>query len=376
MFRALVIRDQPLLGAQALPGLAIEGAHVPHRVAFWGDSHIAAGPFIPTLVEALRGRGLTVGTGYLPPSMGRPNTHLFGLHAYCIGQAWSAEMSFISPKGLSTGPGLMNRSAEAGSESYLWLDLRDADRRPIVRQLQIVYRSPTGGTLDLSINNGKHVRAPLHASDESQTLTIRGDAPIAIIKMHLATGSIVLHGFMLEDDKPPALTLDVFGVPSATARGWVNADTDYLAHTVKGVTYDGVVMEYGTNEGNNPDFDREKYAVELSKALTHMRQIFPSASCLLVGPPDRGVLPPRNGGAPDLLKFGRIHAQIEAEQQRVGRQFSCSTWNWQDLMGGPGGSYGWRFATPPLMGNDLTHLSTEGYKRTAHALARSLGWEN
>jgi lysophospholipase L1-like esterase len=374
--RRLVIRNQPLIAPQDIPGLTIQDAGTPHRIAFWGDSHIAAGPFMPTMIDVLRSRGLSVGTRYLPPSMGRANTRLPGLHGYCIGQAWTTELSFTASATLATGPGLLNRLADAGPESYLWLDLRDNDLQPTVKQLKIVYRAPAGGTLDLSVNNGVQTHATLNASDESQTLTISGDAPISTIKLQVAQGKVVLHGFMLDYARSPAVTVDVFGLPSATARGWANVDPDYLAQTLKGVEYDGVVMEYGTNEGNDPDFDRDKYAAGLSKALTNMRQIFPSASCVLVGPPDRGVLMQRNGRAPDLLKFGRIHQQIENLQQQVGKQFNCTAWNWQDLMGGPGGSYGWGLATPPLMGRDLTHLSPEGYRRTAHALARSLGWEN
>lgn len=374
-FRRLVIRKQPSISPRMLPGLVIGAFTAPHRVAFWGDSHIAAGTFMPTLMEVLHERGLTVAAGYLPPSMGRPNTHLLSLHAYCIGQAWDAEPAFTSSTRVATGPGLINRTADAGPESYLWLDVRNSDLQATARQLQIIYRSPTGGALEVSVNNGAPIQAQLDATNESQTLTLHGDAPIATVKMRVARGRVVLHGFMLDYIKPPELTVDVFGVPSATVRGWANADPDYLAHTLKGVHYDGVVLEYGTNEGNDPDFNSDKYAAGLAKALTNMRQVLPSASCLLVGPPDRGVMPKGNPRMTDPLKFSRIHRQIEVIQQQVGRQFNCANWDWQDLMGGPGGSYGWALADPVLMGRDVTHLSPEGYRRTAHALAHSLGWE-
>jgi lysophospholipase L1-like esterase len=75
------------------------------------------------------------------------------------------------------------------------------------------------------------------------------------------------------------------------------------------------------------------------------------------------------------LEHATIEAEIERAQQRVASRFDCVTWNWQDLMGGPGGSYGWALARPPMMAVDLTHLSAAGYRETAHALAHSLGWE-
>ena len=61
-------------------------------------------------------------------------------------------------------------------------------------------------------------------------------------------------------------------------------------------------------------------------------------------------------------------------QSEVGARLGCAAWNWQSLMGGPGGSYGWANHNPPLVGSDLTHLTGAGYKRTGEALARSLGW--
>ncbi|MEW9584169.1 hypothetical protein [Paraburkholderia sp. DGU8] len=375
LFRNTVIRSQPLIDPRLIPGFAIHDADQSRRIAFWGDSHIAAGPFASTMMESLRARGLTVGTRYLPPTMGRANTRLSALRGYCIGDSWSTQLSYTATAPLQTGPGLVDRIAEGGADSYLWLDLRDVTLRPTIRQLQIVYRAPSGGALDLSVNNGPKQKAILSATTESQTLTISGDEPISTVRLRVAQGIFVLHGFILDYDEPPKVTFDVFGIPSSTARGWSNLDSDYLAQALHGVNYDAVILEYGTNEGNAPGFDRNQYASGLKIALSNLRRVFPSASCVLVGPPDRGVLIRRNGTVPDLLLFSRIHQQIEEVQQQVGRQFDCGAWNWQDLMGGPGGSYGWALAAPSLMGTDLTHLSPEGYRKTGHALATSLGWE-
>jgi lysophospholipase L1-like esterase len=186
-------------------------------------------------------------------------------------------------------------------------------------------------------------------------------------------GEFTLYGFILDPVNPPALSFDVFGIPSATVRGWANADPDAIKQALHGVSYDGVILQYGTNEGNAPNFDLGKYAALLRQALTHMRQVFPDASCVLVGPPDRGVLAERGSGG-DWLRFSRVHRNIAAAQRQIGQSFGCAAWNWQDLMGGPGGSYGWFYASPSLMGRDLTHLSPAGYEQTGHALARSLGW--
>jgi lysophospholipase L1-like esterase len=369
-----VIRDQPVLDPQVIPGFAFGSQTAPRRFAVWGDSHIAAGSFMPTLMNALRVRGLSLAPHFLPPTMGRSNVKLMGLRAYCVGSGWSTEIAYTSAEPIDSGPGLANRVVDAGPQSYLWLDVRNTERQTNVQKLGLVYRATAGATISYSLNDGRPSSIVLPPSNDSQTVLLQSDQLISTIKLRITEGKLVLHGVTLDYAQPPTISFDVFGIPSATVRGWANIDPSYLAQTLHDTNYDGVILEYGTNEGAAPDFDADKYAATLTEALTHMRQVIPSASCLLVGPPDRGVLRAGRGPRLSLLNYSRIHQQIEAIQQQVGQRFGCIAWNWQDLMGGPGGSYGWAHATPSLMGRDLIHLSPNGYQRTGQALAHSLGW--
>lgn len=371
-----VVREPPLIDPSSLPGFALSDAAGPRprRIAVWGDSHVAAGAFMPTLVKRLQARGGTVATRFLAPSMGRANVRLPALHAYCIGPAWSTELAYTAHGRLQVGPGLMNRSAQAGPGAYLWLDLRGADRQAVVRQLQVVLRAPQGATLEVSVNDGPAQAAVLAGDGRSQALVIGADSPIGVLKLRVSEGALVLHGFILDYVHPPRIAFDVFGVPSATAQGWANLDPDYFKQSLHGQDYDAVVLEYGTNEAASPDFDAERYEVGLTAALTALRKVFPAASCLLVGPPDRGVRVPRGGQRMDLLRYSKAVARIQSAQARIGVRFGCVQWNWQNLMGGEGGSYGWARRAPPLMGPDLTHLTPSGYTITGEALARSLGF--
>ncbi|MBD8880981.1 hypothetical protein IHE49_10875 [Rhodanobacter sp. 7MK24] len=369
-----VIRTQPLLAAGTIAGFAPGSATRPRRIAFWGDSHIAGGPFAPTLIQALRDKGLSVEARFLPPTMGRANIVLPGLRAYCIGSSWTTEIAYTSPTTLDIGPALANRTVDAGPDSYLWLDLRDAARQTDVQQVQLVYSAPAGASIDYVIDDRVQRTVSLPAAATSHMVALRADAPISTLKLRLSRGKLVLQGFILDRTQVPDVAFDFFGIPSATAKGWANANPEALAQALHGVSYDGVVLEYGTNEGADPDFDGDKYATMLSRALGNLRQVFPAASCVLVGPPDRGVLRQGKGGTLPLLTYGRIHQRIEQIQRDVGSRFGCVAWSWQDLMGGPGGSYGWAHANPSLMGHDLIHLSPDGYRLTGRSLAHSLGW--
>lgn len=367
------IREQPALDSAAIAGFAV-GKGAPRRIAFWGDSHIAGGPFMPTLIAALREKGLSVEPRFLPPTMGRANVALPGLRSYCMGSAWSTTIAYTSPTPLDIGPALVDRVVEGGAESYLWLDLRTPERQADVQQVQVVYDAPAGATVEYAIDDGGTHTASLSGTLDSQTLTLRGDRPIATLRLRVSQGKLVLHGLVLDRAQAPDVTFDAFGLPSATVKGWANANPQVIAQSLHGVSYDGVALEYGTNEGADVDFDADKYAAMLTKALTNMRQVFPSASCVLIGPPDRGVLRQGKGAPLPLLNYSRVHQQIENTQREVGSRFNCVQWSWQGLMGGQGGSYGWAHAQPSLMGRDLIHLSPDGYRRTGRALAQSLGW--
>lgn len=372
-----VVRVQPLLADPTSNIFAPGSDGPPRRFGFWGDSHIAAGPFMPTLMQVLGAHGVQVAPSYLPPTMGRANVRLAGLRAWCMGSGWSTQLAYTQhADDIDVGPALARRVTAAGPESYVWLDLRDSERRAVVRQVRLAYSMPEGATVEYVIDDGAPQQAILAPSAQSQLLVLAGTHPMSTLKLSVSSGQLAMDGFLLDYQRAPAVIFDVFGIPSSTVAGWAHADPARVAQALHGTSYDGVLLEYGTNEGAASDFDADRYARLLENALRNLRAVFPAGKvgCVLVGPPDRGVLG-RGHTRAQLLEHATIEAEIERAQQRVASRFDCVTWNWQDLMGGPGGSYGWALARPPMMAVDLTHLSAAGYRETAHALAHSLGWE-
>jgi lysophospholipase L1-like esterase len=346
----------------------------PKRIAIWGDSHVAAGPLVPQLFAALEARGLKAGTYFLPPTMGRSNIRHPMLRAHCIGDSWTTDLAWKMDAVSATGPGLADRVVSAGEDATLSLDLRDRKTQaPQIASLQIVYEQvPSGTRLAVSVNDGPERAVDLSAGQGGTAfLTVTSDQPIATMSFKVAEGTWVLQGFILDYAVPPDLTLDVFGLPGSTARGWRIAEPGALASALGGQSYDAVILAYGTNEGNAPDFDPGAYREGLRGTLEAMRAAFPQAACVLMGPPDRGV---QEGQGGDFLKYARVHQAITAAQRDLAPAFGCAFWDWQAFMGGPGGAYGWYYASPSLMGRDLTHLSMDGYRRTGRALALGLGW--
>ena len=50
-----------------------------------------------------------------------------------------------------------------------------------------------------------------------------------------------------------------------------------------------VVLQYGTNEADDPDLDLEKLAQYYDETILRIRAAAPTASILILGPPDVGV---------------------------------------------------------------------------------------
>ena len=74
------------------------------------------------------------------------------------------------------------------------------------------------------------------------------------------------------------------------------------------------------------------------------------------------------------MKYAQIHKQLNAIQAQVAAQYGCHNWDWQLAMGGTGAAYRWARAKPALMSRDLIHLTADGYRQSAEALTKKIGW--
>lgn len=339
------------------------------RVGVWGDSHVAAGFITDEFARLLDAQGIAVDTRMIPSSVGRPGVRL-PIRRVCKG-GWQFQAGYTAQSVLQLGPSLSNlRSSKAGD--YLWIDFRQRPDRH-VRRLRIHHLpSRSRAALGIRIDDGPERRVELG----NGMIDLRASSSISTMKLRVLQGDVVLQEFELDYDVPAPITIDVFGIPSATVKGWSNAAPSYLKRSIDAASYDAIILEYGTNEGAVGRFDASSYASMLAAALRNVREVNPTSACLLMGPTDRGVRvqSDRRGTRPDFLRYSRIHQQISRIQSEVGSRFGCALWDWQRSMGGPGSIYLWARQTPALAASDLIHLTPAGYRRTAATLAHSLGW--
>ena len=360
---------------------------IPRRIAIWGDSHLAAGSLTAELKRLLASHGVRPRSPFIPMTMGRAGV-IPPLRKHCM-DAWKSELAYNAKHPmLTTGIGMNALHGEP--EAYLWLDLRNESGEADVQSVDLYFHAKSGdGSIAVSIDGGPEGRVALTGDDGFGMITISGSAPMGILKIRVQQQPVILHGLYLNYRESPVAVLDAFGIPGATVRSWQQIDPSSFAQYFRTRTYDMVILEFGTNEGNARPFDAVGYRRMLGESLRNLRTVFPEARCLLIAPGDRGVLLPksrkylgkkktesRNGrSAGQLLQFSAIHETIFRIQKEVGARHSCEAWSMQAAMGGQGGAYRWLLASPPLMARDLTHFTPRGYQRLAQELADSLGWK-
>jgi len=373
--------SEPRLTLEPLPA----GDHAGHgrpRIAIWGDSHTAAGPFVETLLEAW---GLPSGStrpSFIPPSFGQRNVRLRGLQS-CVSGQWRWRTAYRRSAASSSAAermakGLVALASEA-SDSTLGFDFRAAAPGARLRWLDIVFSKddPTRAlVLGLRVNGGTEQLVFLYGGDVS-LLRVQaeasGNAGVAIATLHLrlVAGQVTIEGLApAYDDAPAAPTVDVFSVPGSTIAAWQNVDLRYLAgREADPADYDLVLFQYGTNDALAHDFEPGEFARSMRTALSRLREVAPQARCVVIGPPDRGAGSRRGVNAGESRRLSQRHATVSAVQERVAAEFSCTFWNWQRAMGGPGAALRWLRTEPRLMQPDLVHLTAEGYAQSARALA-------
>jgi hypothetical protein len=280
------------------------------------------------------------------------------------------------------------------NDSYQWIDFRTQGQQPNLRGLDILYSAnATPTTLGITIDQLPEQLVALKLNERGAIQIQAQGGLISTLKLRLVTGSVSLEGFVPAYAEAARLYFDTLAIPGATMRSWRLIDPEYFKALGNQTPYDVVLLQYGTNEGNQKPFDPIRYENDLTASLQNLRRIYPNAVCVLLGPTDRGTLIARSGKsqprastqtdqtqvastAPmivkELLAYSRIHEQLSRIQHSVGSKYDCGFWDWQRAMGGPGGSYAWLKQNPPLMARDLIHLTVAGYQASARLFSQEM----
>ena len=326
------------------------------RVLQFGDSHTAADMFTGEARRVFQEQFGNGGIGYSYAGHPFAGYRILG-SARSQSEGWFTQGNkFMHLGNGETGLGGISISTDHAGE-FVTLDAPCAT-------LELEYlQQPGGGSLQFTDNRSYPVEIQTDAPDIGpgtyKYACPAGDHHFEVITNQNAP--VTLLGWVATQ---PGVTWESIGINGAEAPLILKWDQALFSSYLKENSPALVVLAYGTNEAASSYWDEETYAQTFASIVDTIHQYVPTASILVVGPPDRSTTQHRAWHP--YLGTDRI---IQA-QRAVCRTHGCAYWDQRQRMGGLGAmqqwvGIGWAQA-------DHTHFTGEGYRALADALIADL----
>ncbi|HEX3761066.1 MAG TPA: GDSL-type esterase/lipase family protein [Kofleriaceae bacterium] len=406
--RAVVAGAAPPVGyLDATPGsldplfvglAAAERAHDEHgpvdpasRVLwlFFGDSHTAGDSMTSRLRVTLQAKFGDAGRGLV--AAGRPPTRHYYQRDVRYGTTgkWKAAVGGHKgdpePYGIA---GLRVYGERKGTE--LWVETcSDCQTGTRVSQFEILYyAAPDHGLLRYRVDDQpwgslKTKTQPIEPPHPARQVIPVTDGPHKLTLQHGGGGVIDLFGVVMERQRPGVIvdSLGVVGRRLGSLRSW---DWSVIGEQLASRDPRLVVLQYGTNEADDPDLDLEAMARYFDETILRIRAAAPTAAVLVLGPPDMAVREagkqcdrmkpdPRNPDAPVIpeceWRTPHILSEIISVEHAAALRNRAAFFDTFAAMGGADRMHAWFLAEPRLAYKDHVHLTDAGYQQWADALS-------
>ncbi|MDB5412276.1 MAG: Lysophospholipase [Rubritepida sp.] len=358
--------------AAALRGAQRGSGDARALVMMLGDSHAAGPVMVEHLRELMQARFGAAGIGRLAP--GRAQRY-FNPSSVEIGQTgeWTARNALRSG---TQGPFGLTGYRLTGEREGDSITLRSNEAAGFDRVHLALLAGPDAGSFRLRVDGNWIGPATLrHATPEFRPMHLdvpRGSREIALEL--IGDGPVELLGWGL-DRRGRGVLVEAFGINGATLGSLENRDQTILTRELTAKPPALVILEFGTNEATDPDFDEAVYAAALTRQIQRLRQILPRSGILVMGVPDAGrpVRPTRRQRHPltgcaavqPLVSIARVRAvqRSVAQSERTAffdwsAEVTRSTCRLPEMAAG----------ATPLMRADLVHFTPDGYRLTAERL--------
>lgn len=324
-------------------------------ILHYGDSHTAADEWTGSLRALLQAQFGDGGGGY--SFAGRPFTSYRRLDLKSgESRGWKSEgLLARDGDGLNGLGGVSITTRSPNEHVYLQAECG---------KLELFYlRQPGGGDLQL-FDNGDPVEKISTSGELGPGYFTYAAKPGAhyFELQTLKRAPVRLFGWVTEKDK--GVTYETLGINGAQASIVFRWDENLLASNIARRNPALIVLAYGTNEAGNSDWTQESYQQMFSSLIRRFRQAAPTASILVLGPPDRDY---RSQGRWE--PYSKID-RIVAAQREAALANRCAFWDMREKMGGKGAMQQW--VTAGLAQYDHVHFTAPGYRRLGYTLFRDL----
>jgi len=328
----------------------------PLHILHYGDSHTAADEWTGDLRTRFQERFGDGGSGF--SLAGRPwNSYRRMDVRSGSTRGWHSD-GLVGRTGDGVyGLGGVSMSAARAHEA-VYLDANAAEFE------LFYYQQPGGGTVQV-YDNGVPMEQ-ISTDGEPGPAYYRLEAIPGMHRVEAETldrGPVRLFGWVAENTTGVTYeTLGINGAEASIVLGW-NEET--LRSNIEHRNPALIVLAYGTNEAGRKDWTLESYREMYSQIIARLRADAPTATILVIGPPDR-TQKIRKVGWQTMEKVDVI-----AEAQREAALASgCAFWDLRAKMGGKGSMLRWVAAG--MAQADHVHFTGPGYRMLGDAVFRDV----
>jgi lysophospholipase L1-like esterase len=328
----------------------------PLHILHYGDSHTAADEWTGDLRTRFQEKFGDGGSGF--SLAGRP---------------WNSYRRMDVRSGSTRGwhtDGLVGRAGDgvyglggvsmstASSHEAVYLDANAAEFE------LFYYQQPGGGTLQI-YDNGAPMEQ-ISTDGEPGPAYYRLEAIPGMHRVEAETldrAPVRLFGWVAENTT--GVTYEELGINGAEASIVLGWNEETLRSNIERRNPALIVLAYGTNEAGRKDWTLESYREMYSQLIARLRADAPTATILVVGPPDR-TQKIRKVGWQTMEKIDVI-----AEAQREAALANgCAFWDLRSKMGGKGSMLQWVAAG--MAQADHVHFTAPGYRMLGDAVFRDV----
>jgi lysophospholipase L1-like esterase len=366
---------------------------------FFGDSHTAGDSMTSRLRVTLQHKFGDAGRGLV--AAGKPSAkHYYqrDVH-YGASGAWKAAVG--GKKGDAEPFGIVGLRVFGQSKgAQLWVETcAECRAGTAASQLEILYyAAPDHGGLKYRVDDQAWQAlstrtSPIEPPHPARQVIVVADGPHKLTLEHAGGGVVDLFGVVLERARPGVIvdSLGVVGRRLGSLRSW---DWSVIGEQLASRDPRLVVLQYGTNEADDPDLDLEAMARYFDETILRIRAAAPTASILILGPPDmatreagkacdrmKAKKPARAHVDPDLdapvipeceWHTPHVLTEIISVEHAAAARNKVAFFDTFAAMGGADHMHPWVIANPKVAFKDHVHLTNLGYQQWADALSTAV----